>query len=339
MNCILITTSNFDEYAASWGKFVQQHPKGNIFQSPEYFSIFQFDKNENPVAFILTGNNGEICGVLSCIVQFPIGKRFRALTSRVVTMGGPLTENDDPQYVSVLLREYTKFSKAHALYSHFRNLNDLTSFRKEFEYFGFTFEEHLNIQIDLTRDESEIWNDIHSKRRNEIRKAEKAGLTFKILNTPQQFEESYEIVKALYREIRLPVYSKRVFERVFNEFTPTGKAVFFGAYFHEKMIGTIYTLCYKGILYNWFAASYKAYYSKCPNDFLPWKIFLWAKENGFTTFDWGGAGKPEVSYGVRDYKSKFGGSFVNYGRYEKIHKPLIFTLAKAGFSAWQKIKI
>ena len=35
----------------------------------------------------------------------------------------------------------------------------------------------------------------------------------------------------------------------------------------------------------------------------------------------GGAGKPDKPYGVRDYKLKFGGQLVNWGRFEKVHKP------------------
>ena len=41
--------------------------------------------------------------------------------------------------------------------------------------------------------------------------------------------------------------------------------------------------------------------------------------------------------GLENTKKKFGGELVNYGRYEKIQKPMIFRIAKAGFEVWQKI--
>jgi len=67
-----------------------------------------------------------------------------------------------------------------------------------------------------------------------------------------------------------------------------------------------------------------------PNDVLPWHIFLWGKQNGFKVFDFGGAGKPNIPYGVRDYKLKFGGKLVNFGRFELIHKPVLYRLGLIG---------
>jgi lipid II:glycine glycyltransferase (peptidoglycan interpeptide bridge formation enzyme) len=70
---------------------------------------------------------------------------------------------------------------------------------------------------------------------------------------------------------------------------------------------------------------------------MPWQVFLWGKKEGYRMFDFGGAGKPDVAYGVRDYKKKFGGQVVNYGRFEKIHRPFLYRTVKAGFNVYQRI--
>ena len=51
---------------------------------------------------------------------------------------------------------------------------------------------------------------------------------------------------------------------------------------------------------------------------------------GFNQFDFGGAGKPNQHYGVRDYTLKFGGKLVNFGRYEIVHKKHLFKIGKIG---------
>ena len=84
--------------------------------------------------------------------------------------------------------------------------------------------------------------------------------------------------------------------------------------------------------------NYPEYYNKYPNDLIPWEVFLWGKEHGFELFDFGGAGKPNKPYSVRDYKLKFGGELVNYGRFEKVHKPLLMEMGKTGLKIWQKLK-
>ena len=91
-------------------------------------------------------------------------------------------------------------------------------------------------------------------------------------------------------------------------------------------------------MYDWYAGSYQAYYKKYPNDLIPWKAFLGGQKNGFKKFDFGGAGKPGIPYGVRDYKKKFGGEFVNYGRFEQVHKPFLFQIGKLGLKVWQRLK-
>jgi hypothetical protein len=338
MNSIQITENNYNHYKSIWAKFILLHPKGNIFQSPNYYSIFCSTDNVRPAAFLLIDKNDLIKGVLVCIIQYQLGKHLRSFTARSVVMGGPVTEDDNPEYAKLILNDYDRFIKGNAIYSQFRNINDISCYNKLFEASGYVFEEHLNILIDLKKDESELWQDIHPKRRNEIRKAEKERLTFKIPDTSFELEDSYKILSELYKSVKLPLYKKQVFEAVVDQLLPEGYSRIFIVKYEKTVVGTMFTFFFKGVVYNWYAGSDKAYNYKHPNDLLPWKIFQWAKEHGFTTFDWGGAGKPGIPYGVRDYKAKFGGAFVNYGRYEKIHSPVIFRLAKAAFKIWQALK-
>ena len=81
------------------------------------------------------------------------------------------------------------------------------------------------------------------------------------------------------------------------------------------IIGTRVELCFKDLVYDWYAGADDNYKNHYPNDVLPYSILIWGKENGFKSFDFGGAGKPDVPYGVRDHKLKFGGQMVEYGRF------------------------
>jgi hypothetical protein len=59
------------------------------------------------------------------------------------------------------------------------------------------------------------------------------------------------------------------------------------------------------------------------------------KEHKFRLFDFGGAGKPCEKYGVREFKAKFGGELVSFGRYIFVHSPFLFGLCKVGYGIWQ----
>lgn len=58
---------------------------------------------------------------------------------------------------------------------------------------------------------------------------------------------------------------------------------------------------------------------------------------GYKTFDYGGAGEPNKPYGVRAFKQQMGGELVNFGRYEKIHRPIMYEFGKIGIKAMKSM--
>jgi lipid II:glycine glycyltransferase (peptidoglycan interpeptide bridge formation enzyme) len=200
------------------------------------------------------------------------------------------------------------------------------------------YDEHLNILVNIGQSEEALWKDVHTKRRNEIRRAYKEGTSFRELVTETGVGETYRILEDVYGKAKLPLHDRSMFSAAFETLRPKGMIRFFGAINQNKLIGVIVVLCYKDRIYDWYAGSYREYYDKYPNDLLPWEVFLWGKKNGYKVFDFGGAGKPAKPYGVRDYKKKYGGELVCFGRYEKIHKPLLMQMGKLGFKLWQGLR-
>jgi lipid II:glycine glycyltransferase (peptidoglycan interpeptide bridge formation enzyme) len=56
----------------------------------------------------------------------------------------------------------------------------------------------------------------------------------------------------------------------------------------------------------------------------------YAKQNGLPLFDFMGAGKPDIPYGVRDFKMEFGGHLVEHGRFLCVRKPLLYWIGELG---------
>ena len=101
------------------------------------------------------------------------------------------------------------------------------------------------------------------------------------------------------------------------------------------MVAAQVRLCYRDTVYAWFGGSDENYYHVRPNDFLLWNVLLWSKANNFSIFDFGGAGKPNVPYGVRDYKIKYGGDLVNYGRFEIVHNKILMYIGRLAFKLYK----
>lgn len=326
------------ELSEEWDQFVGSHPMGTIFQSPDYFRIFLNQKEFEPIAIVVQNEDGQVSGVLSGIIQYQFHGPLKLIASRCVVIGGPLAQKNDPELLGILLINFNSYVKRRAIYTQVRNMNDMDFAIRTFADAGYKHEEHLNNHVDLRRDMEELWNDVHKQKRYEVKRAEREGLVFVPIANAADMEESYKLLKKIYTRIKLPLFPYAVFENAFNILSPKGMACFWAAYSESKLVATMYTLCYRGRIYNYFAGSDTLHSYKFPNSMIAWQVMMWGKEKGMTLFDWGGAGKPGIPYGVRDFKSKFGGQMMNFGRFKKIHMPILYNIAKSAFKLYQFAK-
>ena len=317
--------------------FLQTCTGFHYFQSPVFQKVCTASKKLEPF-YIVANQNGHLVGVLLVYRQLQVNlPGIGFLTSRNLIIGGPVVRENNPEIVRGLLAAYNT-TGLKSLYTQVRNLQDTSPFHDGFGRSGFDYEDHLDILIDLTWSEEELWKNIHTKRRNEIRRAEREGCRVELNTSPESLAYCYDILTEVYQRAKLPLPHYTHFEAILHQSTATSGLRLFIALWDDQPIGCMLCLAYNHTLYDYYAGSYSRYYSKYPNDLLPWAVIKWAKNNGFTRFDFGGAGKPNIPYGVREYKKKFGGTIVNYGRYEAIHFPILFRLATNLFALWKLVK-
>ena len=318
--------------------FCDNHSKANIFQTPEMYEVFKSTKNYEPVYLAVEDENEEIVGSLLAVIQKEHSGIIGKLSSRAIIWGGPLIKDDDLEILDLMLKEFNKITKRKAIYTQFRNMWQNTEKEKQiFIKHGFNYEDHLDIIHDLSSKDN-IWNSMKSNARNKIRHSFKANLNFMEIHDETMIEKLYEILKSVYNNAKLPLVDIDLFLNAYKIMNKKKMIKFFLAVKDTEVIGTRIVFTYKKTIYDWYAGSDYKYYKYNPNDFLPWKVMEWGHNNGFKTFDFGGAGKPNIPYGVRDYKLKFGGELVNWGRFEKVHQPLLMKVGKIGFELYKRIK-
>ena len=336
-DCNLITNfKNMDKN--KWSKFVYNHPKGNIFQTPEMFELFQNTKNYEPVFLAIVNNQNEIAGTLLAVIQKEYSGVLGKFSARSIVFGGPIIKDDNPNVLNLILEEFNKRFGKKAIYLQFRNFWIQTYEKDIFKRHSLVYEDHLNILINLhNKSCNELWHDFKGEVRTNVRRSQKKGVIIKKITELYEIEEAYSILEKVYHRMKKPLSSKTLFENSMLNLHPKNYFQSFLAKVNNKSVGVAFRLTYKGMIYAWYDGADRRYSSYKIQDLLNWHIITWAVENHYQMFDFGGAGKPRVPYGVREYKKKFGGELVNYGRYEKIQKPMIFRIAKAGFEVWQKI--
>lgn len=317
-----------------WNDVVRKHPEGNIFQTPYMYRVYSEADGVEPISTFLMRDDEIVTVMQGALQQFANG-----LAQRNVVTGGPLIVNDRTgALLHDFLTEYDARVQNRVIYTEIRNSFETSKIRPIFSGNDFGYEDHLNILIDLTKSEEALWQDVHSKRRNEIRRAYKEGTSVEQVTNREALLACYAILQEVYEQARLPLPHESLFLAAWQLSDDSVGLKVFSAVNRKKIIGTMFILYFRDCLYDWYAGSYRQYYKKYPNDVLPWEVFLWGKRNGFRIFDFGGAGKPGVPYGVRDFKKKFGGTMVNLGRYRKVHQPLKMRLAEYGFKTWRYLK-
>lgn len=321
-----------------WDDFIINHSRGNIFQTPAMAEVYVKTINYQPVVLFCINDQENLVGVLVAVIQKEYKGPLGMLSSRSIITGGPLALNDSGEITEFLLKHYVNILKHKAIYTQIRNLGDHEVLVPLYGQCGFCYEDHLDIHIDLKKSEDQLWKELHPKRRNEIRKAYSLGVTVKVIDSADDIKEAYHILTEVYKRAKLPLADESLFLNAFRILDDKGYLRVFGAYHNGVLIGIMFTLCYNRTIIDWYAGSYEKHYDKYPNDIIPWEVIRWGKQNNYTLFDFGGAGKPGIPYGVRDYKKKFGGEVVNFGRFELVHKPMMMKIAVLGLKVWQYLK-
>ena len=329
--------SNVEDY--KWSRFVGSHSNASIFQTPEMHQVYTSTKNYEPVFLYAVNDDEEISGILLAVIQ----KEHRGLlgnfSARSIIWGGPLIKENNPEVLDLILKEYNKTIKKKAIYTQFRNLWEWNNDEKQiFENNGFYYEAHLDILFDLTKSQDELLKEMHKGRRKNIRRAARVPLEFEEIESDVEFDYCIQLIQQTYKRVKLPCPDKSFFYNANDKLKRINGLKKTVLKYNDQIISARFVLCYKGLVFDWYAGTDERFLHKYPNDYLPWKILKWAKENGYNTFDFGGAGKPNEEYGVRNYKLKFGGELVDFGRFEKVHKPILMQIGKTGFKFFQQIK-
>lgn len=316
-----------------WSAFVMNHPQGNVFQTPEMYDVYMCAKQAKPVV-VAAVEDGDIVGIL--LAQYLTNGNTPAswLTARSIIAGGPLAKNNNPEIIRTLLESYKKQLPIQTIYSEIRPVYAM-EWMDSFE--NWKRKGHYNLILKLEQTQDELFEQMHKERRRNVNQAIKAGLVFKEVIAEEDIHAIVALIKQTYERKHVPISYLDMFGEVRR--LMGNYARFFASYTAEgQMIAGEIRLCYKDLVYAWFAGSDEDYFKLRPNDFTMWNVICWAAEQGYKLLDFGGGGEPGVPYGVRDYKLKYGCEMYDYGRWTLAHRPLALWAGTVAYRIYHKIK-
>ena len=314
-----------------WNALVKASATGTWFQTPEAYCFYE-SMPEFFRPFVVAvervndlTNERTLRGVCVGYVTVEKSAVKQWLTRRAIIIGGPCFADDCAnEEVSLLLstlRQQLSTGANAPIYIESRNFNDYSRWKDAFASAGFDYKAHLNFHVDC-RDKEAMWERMSENRRRQVRKAQ---ATVECLTnegiSELEVREWYEILRMLYRtKVKTPLWPVEFFLEAYRQ----GVGKFLLVKHEGKVIGgsmvvmseRVKELGNEGTVYEWFECGLNAdYKEQYPSVMATWAGMQYANGHGCARYDMMGAGVPGVPYGVRDFKSEFGGELVEHGRF------------------------
>ena len=322
-----------------WSEFVYNHPYGNMFQTPEMADVYTRTKNHEPISLAaIDDSTNEMFAVLLAVMIKERGI-LGSFFARSVIHGGPLFINDKRgrDAALLLLEGYKKAVTQKAIFTKIRMMHDLPQLSSILKEVNYEYEDHLNFLIDLTKDVDELWGLLYKSKRQAINKAKRIGVSVEEIEDKKLIPIFYELTRESYRNSRVPLADISLFESAFDLLVPKNMCKFFLAKYKDTYVASTCFLCYKRLIFDWYGGVDRDFSSCRANEFLEWHSLKWCSENGYSIFDFGGAGKPDEPYGPRQFKKEFGGKLVNYGWWIGIHSKTKYRTVMRFYDMYRKL--
>ena len=321
-----------------WNDLVKASSVATWFQTPEAYDFFASVPEEMTPFVVAVQAESELRAVCVGYVTKEKKPLKQFLTARAIIIGGPLLANDcaDEEVMSLLKAIETHLSElGRPIYIETRNFNDYSRWKPAFERCGWKYLPHLNFHLNTSNKDEMMANMSESKRR-QIKKSIKNGAIIEEVSSEDELKQYYNILLALYKtKVKTPLFSFGWFLNFYQK--NMGKC--FVVKKEEKVIGGIICPILKErIIYEWFVCGLDSEYKDIyPSVMATYAAMDYATHSNIKMFDFMGAGTPDASYGVREFKERFGGELVEHGRFNKVCKPLLYEFGKLGVKIMKKL--
>lgn len=258
-----------------WDAFVDRHPDSTGYHLWAWKGVFEhvFD---HKTTYLSAERDGAICGVLP-LVRFrsPLFGRF-LVSLPFVNYGGVVADDDGAAH-ALVARAASLARRDRAKHVELRHRG------RRFEALA-PKEHKVSMLLPLPSTTDELWAGLDRKVRNQVRKAEKSGLSVEIGGL-EHIDDFYRVYAQNMRDLGTPVYARRLFAEVMTRFPDRTRLVVIAS--NRVPVAAGLTWQWRDTIEVPWASSLRAYNAMSPNNLLYWTILQQAIGSGATVLDFG----------------------------------------------------
>jgi len=279
MEIILAKDNNKED----WNNFVNKSEDSGIFHFFEWKKIFE-DNYGLKTFYIVSKDDNCINGILP-LVFFKSSLTGRFFVSFPVSEDSGICAEDDIARSGLLKKSIEIAREEKADYIEFRH-------NKEFSGLATSYSK-VTMRLQLNPDYQQLWKGFDGKVRNQIRKAERSGLSIKI-GGAEDTDRFYDVFAVNMRDLGIPAHSRRFFIDVSRAFED--KIKIFSVLSGKKTVASGFLFCFKNKAELVWASSLRKFNKLCPNHLLYWEMLKYACGNGCKTFNFGRSFKESSTF-------------------------------------------
>jgi len=277
--------------AAEWDRYVETHPEGSIDHLWRWRDVFSRVFGHQSTYFVAR-RDGRVVGILP-LVHFRSRLFGRFLVSvPFLNYGGVLASDVDAADALITeAREVAhRFGASHV---------ELRHTSRQFD--GLQCRAHkLKLTRPLPSTPEALWSAVDRKVRNQVRKAQKDGLTAERGHS-ELIPDFYTVFSKNMRDLGTPVYPKRLFVETVRLFSQDAHV--YVVRLGRVPVAAAITLRFKDTVIVPWASSLREHRQHCPNMLLYWSMLEHASQLGVSTFDFG---RSTRGAGTHQFKLQWG---------------------------------
>jgi FemAB-related protein (PEP-CTERM system-associated) len=285
-----VYTETFQGSAVDWDGFVKSMPCAAGYYHHAWRAILERSFGHE-THFLAARTNGVISGVLPLVHMRSIFGNF-LVSLPFVTYGGLLCRDQASSEALLEAAEdlRSRLGARHVELRHTLAVNpDLPARRHK-----------VAMVLALAQSEEEMWTGFNAKVRNQVRKAQKAGLET-VWGEGELLDEFYTVFVRNMRDLGTPVYARSFFANILAGLPDATRIVMIRKQNKPVAAGLLYW--HGETLEIPWASSIRDYNSLCPNNLMYWESIRHALRMRLRRFD---LGRSSLSSGTFRFKEQWG---------------------------------
>lgn len=330
-----------------FNSFVADQPKGHILQSYEWGEV-KAGTGWVPLRLVVEERDAIVAAVSLLERKVPLLNKKIFYAPR-----GPVLDYSNRKLFDYLLDEIRKVAQKRGAFV-FKIDPDVPSSEKALTSYlfekGFRSQAYQNFEgiqpryvfrLDITPSLEELFSNLHSKTRYNVRLAERKGVLINENCTREDLRAFYDILTVTAERDNFLVRSFSYFEIIWDFLVENGLAKLFMAQYEGKYIAGTLAFIFGDKTWYIYGASSNDFRNVMPNYLLQWTMIKWAKEKGCTMYDFrgvpGNLTEDNPLYGLYRFKKGFSAEFVEFlGEFDLVYSRLYFGAYKLMDKAYSK---